>query len=119
MKDYRKEVSFEDRKHDSQTVLDIHPDMVPVIVNSKSCYLVKQKYLVPDNSSMMSFFNILKKRIQIDSQAGVYIYVEHINGKESDFLLPSLSESIISLYSTYVYDDGFMYVSIEKESTFG
>ncbi len=114
---YRTENSFEKRKADSSKVLAKYPDRIPIICevsqsNDWAIKLDKIKYLVPYDVSVGQFLNIIRKRIKLGSEQGLFLF---INGGG----IPSCVESMKMLYNQYGDNDGFLYLNVAVENTFG
>lgn len=107
-----KETEFNNRILESQELLAKHPDKIPVIVNcSNNIFLDKRKYLVPSDLNCSQFLFILRKRIKINPEEALFMFVK-------DTLLIS-STTIGDVYKTHKAKDLFLYVFISEENTFG
>ena len=74
-----KETEFNDRIIESQELLTKHPDKIPVIVNcSNNIFLDKRKYLVPSDLNCSKFLFILRKRIKINPEEALFMFVKNI-----------------------------------------
>jgi GABA(A) receptor-associated protein len=67
--------------------------------------------LVPNDLTVGQFQFVIRKRIKLDSQKALFIF---INGK-----LPITSELLKNVYEKEKDDDGFLYVGYAGENTFG
>jgi GABA(A) receptor-associated protein len=104
---------FEERFAQSGNVLLKYPDRVPVIVGTrKEINLDKQKYLVPRDLTVGQFIYVLRKRIDIKPEAALFLFTENNQ-------LPPNSTLMGNLYQDCKNKDGFLYVSIALENTFG
>ena len=102
----------EERIKISEKIMSKYQERVPIIVDcKKEIDLDKNKYIVPKDLTVGQFMYILKKRIKI-------------NNKQSIFLLCN-NELIINtdliknLYNKHKDIDGFLYIIISLENTFG
>lgn len=106
---------FEKRQQESKRILDKYPDRLPVICEvssqNKEFELDKKKYLLPNDLSLGQFNYVIRKRIKISAQQALFLFVDNI--------LPPTNEMMINLYNNYKDDDGFLYVTISSENTFG
>ena len=114
--DFKKEIPFEKRLSESTKVLEKYPDRVPVICQkSIDCKIIpvinKIKYLVPISFTVGQFIHIIRKRTDINPGQGIFIFVNN--------LIPTNSDSIVSVYEKYKDEDGFLYVTYSGENTFG
>jgi GABA(A) receptor-associated protein len=115
MPHYRNETSLEQRTLEAKNILCKHPDRVPIIVeiSDKSTLpeLDKKKYLVPKDLTMGQFMIVIRKRIKLSPEKALFMFINNT--------LPSSSQLIGQIYDTSKNDDGFMYITITSESTFG
>tara|TARA_B110000008_G_scaffold249082_1_gene261560 strand:- start:265 stop:612 length:348 start_codon:yes stop_codon:yes gene_type:complete len=113
MMEFQKKYSFEARKSESQKILQKYSDRLPIIVsnNPKEFYLDKQKYLVPRDLTVGQFIYVLRHRIKLESSKAIFIFINKI--------LPPTNSNISDIYAKYVDKDGFLYVEIKGENTFG
>merc|ERR1711981_102191 len=98
----------EKRKEESEKIRKKHPDRIPIVVEkSNSCKnipnLDKKKYLVPKELTIGQFQYVIRKRIKLDSQKAMFIF---INNK-----LPTTSELLSTIYQKEKNEDGFLYIS--------
>jgi GABA(A) receptor-associated protein len=111
---FKDKYSFERRKHDSETVLAKYPNRVPVIIErfgEDVPNIDRSKYLVPDDLSMANFMYVIRKRIKLEPEKAIYLFV---NGK----VLAGM-ETMNSIYDKHRNEDGFLYMTYSGESTFG
>lgn len=113
---FKKKFSFADRKKESKRIKEKYPDRIPIIVeHSKSSSdfptIDKQKYLVPNDLSVGQFSYVIRKRIKLPSEKAMFLM---INNK-----MPPTNDYISNVYEKDSDEDGFLYVSIAGESTFG
>lgn len=98
----------------SEDILKIHPNKIPIIIklseNSK-IELDKLKYIVPVDITLQQFHCILNKYIKKNEKQSVIMFINQT--------LPVSSELIGSLYNKYKDNDGFLYITVQKENTFG
>ena len=98
----------------SEDILKLHKNKVPIIIQqpeNSNIILEKLKYIVPIDITIQQFHCILNKYIKKNEKQSVIIFINNI--------LPVSSESIGSLYNQYKDNDGFLYITIRKENTFG
>lgn len=113
---YRDKIPLQNRKSESDRVLNKYKDRVPVIVekHSKSYSapdINKNKYLVPHDITFGQFLIIIRKRIKLCEEQALYAF---INNK-----MPATSDLMISLYQSNVSEDGMLYINYAIENTFG
>lgn len=113
-KDYKIKKTFEDRLKESEKILNIYQDKIPVIIN-ECCYelsdKVKRKMLLPKEMTVSQFIHTLRTRVNIKSEESVFIF---INGS-----IPTSTTTMSYLYEKYKEKDKFLYISVLKENVFG
>ena len=107
---------FCDRKAESDKILAKYPDRIPIICekNHKSKNtpeIDKNKYLVPVDLTVGQFMYVIRKRMKLAPEQGIFLF---ING-----YIPSSSHMLNDLYYLYKDDDGFLYITYSSENTFG
>ena len=90
-----------------------YPDRIPMIVDTKKeLILDKNKYIVPKELTIGQFIYMLRKRINMNENNNIYMLC-------NNQLLVS-SHTVAQVYSTNKDDkDGFLYIVIAVENTFG
>ena len=103
------------RKKESKRILNKYPDRIPVVaeLSEKSTLpkLSKTKYLVPNELTMGEFKFVIRKRIQIDSELSLFMFVNNT--------LPTQIATMKELYEQHHDVDGFLYITVSEENTFG
>lgn len=113
---YRKNVPFDERKLKASLILKQHPDRIPVVVEcSENLQLAfplkKNKFIVPHDLTLAQFIFIIRKHMKVDPAYAIFVF---INNK----LHPGTSV-MGDMYSSNKDEDGFMYLDVFQESTFG
>jgi GABA(A) receptor-associated protein len=107
---------FKQRKIDCVQILSKYPDRIPVICE-KNPYsknapdIDKNKYLVDHYLTLAQFISVIRKRMSLKPEVGLYIFV---NGS-----IPSNSSFVYNLFLDNKDDDGFLYITYDIENTFG
>lgn len=113
--EFRNNFPFEKRKEEAMRIKAKYPDKIPCVLEySSSCSLPKndkKKFLVPDNLTIGQFVYVIRKRIKLSPDKAIFLFV---NG-----ILVSSSTSIMEAYSNYKNEDGFLYLVVSDENTFG
>ena len=113
---FKEEKSFELREKEAKRVRNKYPDLVPVICervkNSELPNTMRRKYLVPQSLTMGQFMYVLRRRINLDANRAMFLFLE------GNTLAPT-AELVSSLYETHKDDDGFLYMEYSGENTFG
>jgi GABA(A) receptor-associated protein len=105
---------------DADSLLKRYPNRVPVIVSrhtSAHLPVIEQtKFLIPLDMTVCQFILLLRKRIYIESNQSMFIFVQTIDSKH---VLVACSEILGDVYNKLKADDGFLYVVYSDESVFG
>tara|TARA_B100001093_G_C26767479_1_gene988551 strand:+ start:623 stop:952 length:330 start_codon:yes stop_codon:yes gene_type:complete len=108
-----------ERKEQSEKILLKYPLRVPVICekanNTDIPELDRKKFLVPQEIQFRAFTAIIRKRLKLEPEIGMYFFVS--NGG-NEFMLPSF-KPLMAIYDEYKDKDGFLYIYYSGESTFG
>ena len=113
---FKNEFRFEDRLAESRRVLSKYPDRRPVICQKSNSQIDlpdidKKKYLVPNDLTIGQFMFIIRKRIKLRADEGIFLFI-------GDQIISS-SSIIGHVYDLYKESDGFLYVYYSKENVFG
>ncbi len=116
MGNYRKNVPFDERKLKAALILKQHSDRIPVVVEcSEQLQLVhplkKNKFIVPFDLSLSQFMFVIRKHMKLDPTYAIFAF---INNK-----MHPITAIMGNLYQDQRDEDGFMYLNIFQESTFG
>lgn len=115
---FKEQYSLQDRISESKRINQKFPDRIPVIIekskdkdNLQEYKLDKKKYLVPADMTMGQFSYTIRKRMVLPPEKAVFIF---INNK----LIPC-SATVGSIYNQESDEDGFLYMLLQGENTFG
>jgi GABA(A) receptor-associated protein len=112
---FKEECTFEQRKAEASAIRIKYPERVPVIIERFPGTHVndmdKKKFLIPSDISMSQLVWIIRKRVHLEPEKALYLYV----GKT----MPVASTSLAQAYEEHHDEDGFLYVSYSGENTFG
>jgi GABA(A) receptor-associated protein len=110
---FRNSKSFQERKNYAAKLREKYPDRFPIIIEShRDLKLDKKKYLVPKNLSVGQFFHLIRNRLKLSSEQGLFIFTE-------DGSIPPVSESLEAIYKSARNDDNFLYFKLSPETVFG
>ena len=108
-------IVVEKRQAEARRIREKYPDRIPVIVEkadkSDIPSIDKKKYLVPSDLTVGQFTYVIRKRIQVNPEKALFIFVRNI--------LPPNAALISDVYGDYKDDDGFLYLTYSGENTFG
>jgi len=104
-------------KDSVKRIRDKYPDKIPVFVKrGKSDKYLKDieqnKFIIPEDITMAQFMNILRKRIKLEPEIALYLF---INGN----VLPAQTSIMGGLYESYKNDDQLLVIDYCGENTFG
>jgi GABA(A) receptor-associated protein len=116
MYSFKNRYPFKQRKQDCEQILLKYPDRIPVLCEkypySKNAPDIdKHKYLVGYDLTIGQFMAVIRKRMNLKPEVGLYIF---ING-----LIPSNSALVQHLFLDFKDNDGFLYIEYDVENTFG
>lgn len=113
--DFKKKFPFEKRKDEAARIRAKYPYRIPVIVQKRDGAEIqdidKNKYLVPNDITVGQFLYVIRKRIRLDPEQAIYIFVNN--------MLPPTSTLMSVLYQEQKDADGFLYAIYSGESMFG
>jgi GABA(A) receptor-associated protein len=111
---FKTKKKFHERSAESFNIKKKYPNKLPIICENydKSLpNLDRNKYLVPKDLSLGEFMYIIRKRLKLNSNKAIFMFV---NNK----MLPS-SKILNQIYENESDNDGFLYISVGGESVFG
>jgi microtubule-associated protein 1 light chain len=111
-----KNKSLSYRKKLSGNLLNKHPDRVCVIVERDlRCKnipkTIKHKYLVPISTTVGTFSNVLRSKIELPEYESFYVTFNNI--------IVSRHFLMCDAYKNYADEDGFLYCRYCSEQTYG
>lgn len=117
-KTFKDSFSLQSRKEMSARALKRYPKCVPLIIQF-SRYLQsdlidkKVKFLVEGSRTVAYLIKELRLKVKLSPSKFIYI----LAGEEKTF--PSTGMMLSQLYRECKDEDGFLYISVEEESSFG
>lgn len=115
-KKFKDRYSVEKRIKESAEIRRKYADRIPVIcepIKKSTIVMDKVKFLVPTDLTVGQFIYVIRKRIKIRPEEAVFIFMG------ADNTLPLASDLISVLYEQKKDKDGFLYMVISTETTFG
>ena len=127
MSSYKNSVSFNARKEATRNILNKYPDKCPIYLTFDNKLKLKQragtnfnKYIINNNLTVGQYMQVLKKRVEMGEKIALTLFVNiYKNDKLINTILPILSMSIEQAYTQYCDEDGFLYMNLVAENTFG
>ncbi len=106
----------EQRLEESKKMREKYSNRIPILVESKCDTIdntkIQHKYLVPEDMTLAHFAFVVRSRIALKKEEAVFLLVS-----TKQTLVPS-SQSIGQIHNNY-NENGFLYITIMKENTFG
>jgi len=124
LKEWLKTHPKEKRNADTTRAKSLHAKRYPILVvpaTSETPAIDRQKYMVPDEFTMGQLMYLIRSRITLQKEEGLYLFVCHLNEHDElvQEVLPSASQLVGDLYRKHANSDGFLYVKYSVENTFG
>ena len=105
-------LSTELQKIEYTRITNKFPDYIPAIVfDEGNLGLDKHKFLIKKNMTMGHFIYIIKKRLEVESDIAIFLFVNKS--------LVCGSQLISSIYKENRDESGFLIFNLFKEETFG
>lgn len=110
---YKYSLSLEDRQKECQRMKTRYPDRIPCIVETRVNFpsIDKNKYLVPPDLTVGQFMSILRKRVKMEPSTAMFLFVNNT--------MPAGTHTIEQVHKNHAADDGFLYIEVSGEDTFG
>ena len=110
-----KDLPFETRLKEAKKILTKFPDRIPIIVEKQASSDIddidKKKFLVPTDLTVGQFVYVIRKRIKLEPEKAVFIFINNT--------LPPTAALMSQVYSEQKSSDLFLYVTYSGENTFG
>jgi len=90
-----------------------YPNCYPIILQSsdEKKQLMKCKLLVPKESSVCNLMSQIRHHNKLSSKEAYFLFVKNT--------LINTSDTISKIYTEHRSQNGFLYIIVKKESTFG
>ena len=111
---FKQDHDFQKRKLIAESIRKRYPQRVPIICEpaTDKLKIEKIKFLAPENFKMGHFIFTIKKRIKnLNSAEAIYVFI-------GEKIAPT-SLTLHEIYEQYRDDDGLLYLTFDKENTFG
>jgi len=114
---FKKEHSFAKRAEISGRLKNKYPKHIPIIVeldrhSSNLLVLQNHKFLAPSGSTMGTLLLQIRDRCKLRPEEALYLFCGN------SILIPT-SYSLDKVYEKYADEDGFLYIQVALENTFG
>ena len=116
MSSFKEQYTFGQMRSEATRILSRFPERIPVIVEKDPSSDIedidKHKYLVPSELLWGQFITVIRKRIKLNPEKGLFIYVGNV-------MLNSTESTMGQIYEQYRDETGFLYCRYAGENTFG
>jgi GABA(A) receptor-associated protein len=114
--EFKERNSYEKRKAESSRIKAKYPDRIPVICEiikpTDLPELDKHKFLVPTELTVGQFLHVIRKRMdKLNPDQALFLFVNNS--------LPMVATQMSVIYKQDRDEDGFLYIAVKSESTFG
>lgn len=115
---YIKNTPFEKRKGDYLKVTAKYPSKLPILMETPNNQidLKKTKFLMDYDQSLNDLIISFRKTQQLLPAEAIFLYAYD---KKNLPIILSGSDTMGIIYEKYKYNDGFLYIHVQKENTFG
>ena len=113
-KGFKERFPYENRVKESSRIMKKYPNRIPIIVERDGTDVPdvdKHKYLVPCDLSISQFIYVIRKRINLESEKAIYLFINNT--------LPPSSALLSQIYEKHADEDGFLYTIYSGENAFG
>ena len=92
-----------------------YPDRIPIICEktrfSTMEDLEKQKYLVPCDFTLGQFMYVIRKRLNLPAEKGLFFFIHGT--------ISPIQKSLQDIDYEHIDEDGFLYITYSDENVFG
>jgi GABA(A) receptor-associated protein len=111
LRSFKEKNSLERRSKMSRDISEKYPTKIGIILSSNNLKINKNKFIIDSSFQISHFLMHIKKFIEIQPDEAIYLFVNNT--------LPPSSELLSNIYNRFKDEDGFLYITVSKESTFG
>ena len=110
---FKKLKTFDERLEESERIKINFPEKIPIvlIVDNRILNITKNKYLIPATFNMLQLQKCIRNFVKVKPHEAIFLF---INNK----LIPNTT-LLDQIYLTHKDPDGFLYINVALESTFG
>ena len=113
---FKKKNSLEKRKKEAERIIKKYPQRIPVVCEKKHQQNVmdlETKFLVPNDLTMGQFTYVIRKRIKLKPEEALFLFHQENNA------MPSSNMLVSQFYKDNKDEDGFLYLTVAAQETFG
>lgn len=127
MSSYKKSVSFTARREATKNIINKYPDKCPIYLSFDNKLILKHrpgtnfnKYIINNSITVGQYLSILKRRIEMSDKLSVTLFINvYKDDKLVNTILPQLAMTLGEVYEHNKDQDGFLYMHLIGENTFG
>lgn len=105
------ECTLEERRNLVRKIRDKYPTCLPVLIDIPGRHVSRRKYLVPETVTISRLIYSIRQENKLNEYEGIFLFANN------SLLTPS--HTILEVYSRHASRDGFLYIVISFENTFG
>lgn len=112
---YKKDYALSTRVELSTKLRRQHPNRIPIIVDvaaGSNLNLKRTKFLAPADENFSRLIVEIRKHLVLDPSEALFFFCGHVH-----FVSPGTLLS--NVYEKYKDPDGFLYICVSRENTFG
>ena len=113
--DFTRKLSLSDRQIECKKIQAKYPDRIPTIITrgrgADFPQLESSKFLIPKDITIGHFIYVLRTKVKLRPEQAIFIF--------SNDVLPANTMLVSQLYERNISKDGFLYLTITSENTFG
>jgi len=127
MSSYKKFISFTARREATKNIINKYPDKCPIYLSFDNKLNLKprpgtnfNKYIINNSITVGQYLSILKRRIEMSDKLSVTLFINvYKDDKLVNTILPQLAMTLGEVYEQHKDQDGFLYMHLIGENTFG
>ena len=104
-------MSFGQKFNLARTIRQKYPTYIPVLLDIKGREAKRTKYLVPENTPLSRMIDSIRLENQLSAKESIFLLCKGA-------LLP-LNALLVEVYTRHANSDGFLYITVAFENTFG
>ncbi len=108
---YKNKFSYKERQKTSAEILEKYNNRKPIIIYYDEKQ-INYKFLMLDSHTVSILLINLKKRLELNKEDSIFLFI-------NKSIIPCPTDSIFNLYNKHKDDDGYLYIDVTKENTFG
>lgn len=115
MASFKEKFPLQKRTEEAVRIKLKYPDRIPVVVEKEASSDIpdidKKKFLVPSDLTVGQFVYVIRKRIHLEPEKALFIFVKNT--------LPPTSSLMSEVYKEHSDPDNFLYILYSGEHVFG